>query len=92
MAHTKRPDRAGFEVAADSDEVEETIKPMECEPPSSEAALPNGEEEIMTTQKLSRIPRFFRYENRPPEATALALDVLARATILMSSIFLGPGT
>lgn len=42
--------------------------------------------------RLARVPRLFRYDNahHQPEATGLALDIFARATILMSSIFLGP--
>lgn len=39
---------------------------------------------------MRRIPRFFRFDNAPPEATGLALDVYARGTVLMSSLFMGP--
>lgn len=36
------------------------------------------------------VPRFFRYENGPLEAVGLNIDFYTRATILMSSMFLGP--
>ena len=39
---------------------------------------------------LRFVPRFFRYENGPLEAVGLNIDFYTRATILMSSIFLGP--
>ena len=39
---------------------------------------------------MRRIPRFFRFDNAPPEASGLALDAYARGTILMSSLFMGP--
>ncbi|CAB9508815.1 Major facilitator superfamily [Seminavis robusta] len=52
---------------------------------------PNPMADEVTLRRLSNIPRLFRYEDdKPPEATGLAMDVFARATILMSSIFLGP--
>ena len=35
-------------------------------------------------------PWCFRFDNAPPEATGLAVDFYARATILMSTILLGP--
>ncbi len=39
---------------------------------------------------VSRIPAFFRYDGAPIEATGLSIDMYSRATILMSTIFLGP--
>lgn len=39
---------------------------------------------------LLHVPSFFRYDNGPLEATGLNIDFYTRATILMSSIFLGP--
>jgi UMF1 family MFS transporter len=36
------------------------------------------------------VPRWMRFENAPIEANGLAVDIYARATILMSSMFLGP--
>jgi MFS transporter, UMF1 family len=39
---------------------------------------------------LLHVPSFFRYDKGPLEATGLNIDFYARATILMSSIFLGP--
>jgi MFS-type transporter involved in bile tolerance (Atg22 family) len=39
---------------------------------------------------LRWVPRFFRYDGAPMGASGLAVDVYARATIGMSSIFLGP--
>ena len=39
---------------------------------------------------MRRVPRFFRFDNAPPEATGLAIDMYARGTILMSSLFMGP--
>lgn len=39
---------------------------------------------------LRYVPRLFRFDNAPPEATGLAIDMYARGTILMSSLFMGP--
>lgn len=38
----------------------------------------------------SHIPRFFRFDGAPVEATGLSVDMYTRATIIMSSLFLGP--
>ena len=57
--------------------------------PSHGAIGDDADNDIFAT-RLARVPRLFRYDDGPPEATALALDIFARATILMSSIFLGP--
>jgi MFS-type transporter involved in bile tolerance (Atg22 family) len=39
---------------------------------------------------MRSIPRLFRFDNAKPEATGLAIDMYARGTILMSSLFMGP--
>lgn len=39
---------------------------------------------------LRYVPRIFLFENAPPEATGLALDVYARGAVVMSSLFIGP--
>lgn len=39
---------------------------------------------------VHRIPRFFRFDGAPVEATGLSVDMYARATIVMSTLFLGP--
>jgi UMF1 family MFS transporter len=39
---------------------------------------------------LRYVPRVFKFDRAPIEATGLSLDIYARATILMSSLFLGP--
>ena len=39
---------------------------------------------------MRRIPRCFRFNNAPPEATGLSLDAYARGAVLMSSLFMGP--
>jgi MFS-type transporter involved in bile tolerance (Atg22 family) len=38
----------------------------------------------------SHIPRFLRFDGAPVEATGLSVDMYTRATIVMSSLFLGP--
>ena len=42
------------------------------------------------TPMLRYVPRIFRFDRAPVEATALAIDMYARATVVMSSLFLGP--
>jgi MFS transporter, UMF1 family len=39
---------------------------------------------------LKYVPRLFKFDRAPIEASGLSVDVYARATILMSSLFLGP--
>jgi MFS transporter, UMF1 family len=39
---------------------------------------------------LQHVPRWMRFENSPIEATGLNVDIYARGTIIMSSLFLGP--
>lgn len=39
---------------------------------------------------VNRVPWFFRFDRAPIEATGLSIDMYTRATIVMSSLFLGP--
>ena len=87
-------------VSADDNTRDEAGNPSDsvspCQNTTSGAALPNFLEtdpsDGIFATRLARVPRLFRYDHahHHPEATALALDIFARATILMSSIFLGP--
>ena len=88
-----RPQRsAGFEPVAPATTEEEVETPsvMELCHEDENDDHPQQHLEISTSQCLSKVPRLWRYDHKPPEATALALDISARAMILMSSIFLGP--
>lgn len=85
--NNRRPGRSGFEQAQ-TDELP-AIKPLGYEDNPGVEKM-TSEDTIVTSQRISRVPRLFRFDNRPPEATALALDITARATVLMASIFLGP--
>ena len=51
----------------------------------------SGQHETTTSAWAMRyVPRWMRFENAPVEATGLSVDVYAKATIIMSSLFLGP--
>jgi MFS-type transporter involved in bile tolerance (Atg22 family) len=48
------------------------------------------EERAENHPHIKYVPCCLRHDDGPPEATGLTLDFYARATVLMSSIFLGP--
>lgn len=47
------------------------------------------DEALMMHPILAALPRPLRFDKAPIEATGLAVDIFARATIIMSSLFLG---
>ena len=59
------------------------IEPFECEY--------NLDDSIGQRPTIFKfLPRFVRYDNAPIEATGCSVDMFARATIFMASIFIGP--
>jgi MFS transporter, UMF1 family len=86
---TRRPSKSAFEKASNDDDEESPSAPV-IAPATSSTCDPQSPPCDATLRRLLRVPLLFRFDDKPPEATALALDIFARATILMSSIFLGP--
>jgi MFS-type transporter involved in bile tolerance (Atg22 family) len=45
---------------------------------------------VLRPTVLRSVPRLFRFDNAPIEASGLAIDMYGRGAVLMSSLFLGP--
>lgn len=89
-------DSSSSNAGSSHEDISPKVSVGPCQNTTSDAAFPSLEtdpnDDGIFATRLARVPRLFRYDyaHHNPEATALTLDIFARATILMSSIFLGP--
>ena len=65
---------------------EECIEDDDVSNTTTDGSTSNKGHNLVSTH----IPRFFRFDRAPVEATGLSVDMYTRATIIMSSLFLGP--
>ena len=86
----QRPPKRDFAPASSTDNDAVSVRINYRDPQDGECCLPEIVDNTTHPEILRRIPRLFRYDDAAQEATALTMDIFARATILMASIFLGP--